>query len=292
MKRAATMNARNLRPTFHGETIMPLEPSHQTKPPSSSPRFARVNGLHMYYEDVGQGRPLLLLHGGGSTAQTSFGALIPALSRRHRVIAPEQQAHGHTGDIDRALTFAQMADDTAELLRQLDVMQVDVMGFSAGSMVALQLAIRHPSLVRQLVLCSPFYSRDGFPPGFWEGMAQATPDSMPKGLREAFLQAAGSPADVPRMFARQVSLMQAFTDLPEAALRAIESPALVMLGDADVMPVEHAVRLARLLPRAQLAVMPGSGHGAYLGAVDAQNPGSRQPELTTVLIEEFLDGTR
>ncbi|HWE24256.1 MAG TPA: alpha/beta hydrolase, partial [Myxococcales bacterium] len=109
--------------------------------------YASLNGLRMYYEEHGQGRPLVLLHGGGSTVQTSFGEIIPKLARTHLLIAPEQQGHGHTADIDRPLSFEQMADDTAALLDRLGVRDADVLGFSNGGMVALQLAIRHPEHV-------------------------------------------------------------------------------------------------------------------------------------------------
>src|SRR4051812_50085868 len=97
--------------------------------------YAQVGPLRMYYEERGSGRPLVLLHGGGSTAQTSFGAIMPALAREHRIIAPEQQAHGHTADIERPLTFEQMADDTAALLDHLGIHDADVIGFSNGGVV-------------------------------------------------------------------------------------------------------------------------------------------------------------
>jgi len=185
---------------------------------------AEIGPLPMYYEDYGSGRPLVLLHGGGSTAQTSFGALIPALAAHHRVIAPEQQDHGHTPDIDRPLTFEQMADDTAALLERLGARDVDVIAFSNGGVVALELAIRHPGLVHRLVLCSSFYSHAGFPAGFWEGFSHVPMSVMPAVLRAAFEAAQPDPAMRQRMFDKQVALMHGFTDIPEASLRAIEVP--------------------------------------------------------------------
>jgi pimeloyl-ACP methyl ester carboxylesterase len=98
--------------------------------------YAAVNGLRMYYEEHGRGRPLVLIHGGGSTVQTSFGEILPALAQTHRVIAPGMQGHGHTADIDRPLSFEQMAQDTAALLDQLGIREADVLGFSNGGMVA------------------------------------------------------------------------------------------------------------------------------------------------------------
>ena len=252
-------------------------------------RYADVNGLRMYYEEHGRGRPLVLLHGGGSTVQTTFGAILPVLARTRRVIAPEQQGHGHTADVDRPLSFEQMADDTAALLDRLGVGEADVLGFSNGGTVALQLAIRHPGRVRRLVVCSSMFSRDGLPPEVWRGFEHATPASMPAPLREAYVAVAPDPGALPTLVAKIVAMLQGFAGIPEAALRAIDAPTLVMTGDADVSP-EHSARLARLLPHAQLAVLPGAGHGTYLGAAEAAKPGSPLPEISVTLIEAFLDG--
>jgi pimeloyl-ACP methyl ester carboxylesterase len=249
--------------------------------------YAQVNGLRMYYEDHGHGRPLVLLHGGGSTAQTSFGAIIPKLALTRRVIAPEQQAHGHTGDRDRPLSFEQEADDTAALLDQLGIHDADVLGFSNGGVVAMQLAIRHPKVVKRLIVCSSYYARAGMPPAFWQAMDRASMADMPPALREAFVAAAPDKSQIPTRFAKQVALMTAFVDIPEASLRAITAKALVMVGDHDVMSVEHDAQLARLL-RAQLAVFPGSIHGSYLGAAEGTKPGSPLVELGLATIEAFL----
>jgi pimeloyl-ACP methyl ester carboxylesterase len=250
--------------------------------------YATVNGLRMYYEERGSGPPLVLLHGGGSTAQTSFGAIIPRLARTHQVIAPEQQAHGHSGDREGPLSFEQMADDTAALLARLGVARADVLGFSNGGLVAMQLAMRHPRLVGRLIVCSSYYAHAGMPPRFWQGFAHATMADMPPPLRAALVATAPAPAAVSARFAKMVALMQAFHDIPEASLRAIAAKALVMVGDRDVMSVEHAAQLARLLPHAELAVMPGSGHGTYLGAAEAARPGSPLVDLALTTIESFL----
>ena len=252
--------------------------------------YASVNGLRMYYEEQGSGPALVLLHGGGSTAQTSFGAIIPTLARTHHVIAPEQQANGHSGDRYRPLSFEQMADDTAALLAQLGVAEADVLGFSNGGVVATQLAIRHPRLVRRLILCSSYYARAAMPPQFWQGFSRATMADMPPPLRAAFIASAPDPAQVPVRFAKQVALMEGFHDIPEASIRAIAAKTLVIVGDHDVMSVEHDAQLARLLPHGELAVMPGSHHGTYLGAAEGASPGSALLDLGTTTIEGFLAG--
>src|SRR5262249_30250334 len=136
--------------------------------------YASVGELRMFYEDHGSGRPIVLLHGGGSTVQTSFGVLIPRLARSRRVVAPRQQGDGHTADLDRPLSLDGMADDTATLLAQLGVRDADVLGFSMGGAIALRLAIRHPALVRRLVVCSGFYAHDGLLPELRAGFAHAS----------------------------------------------------------------------------------------------------------------------
>jgi pimeloyl-ACP methyl ester carboxylesterase len=249
--------------------------------------YASVDGLRMYYEVHGAGRPLVLLHGGGSTVQTTFGKLLPSLAKTHRIVGPEQQGHGHTADIDRPFSFEQMADDTAALVQQLGIKEADFFGFSNGGRVAMLVAIRHPSLVRRLIIASSFYKRGGLPPQFWDGMEHATPEGMPPVLRDAYLAASPKP-DLTLFVAKTKAMMLGFKDLRPEDLRAIQARTLFMTGDADVMPPEHAMEMFRLLPHAQLAMFPGSGHGTYLGAAESAKEGSRQPEAAAALIEEFL----
>jgi pimeloyl-ACP methyl ester carboxylesterase len=250
--------------------------------------YASVNGLRMYYEEHGEGPPLVLLHGGGSTVQTSFGAILPKLARAHHVIAPELQGHGHTADVDRPLSFEQMADDTAMLLEQLGVRDADVLGFSNGGMVALQLAMRHPSLVRRMIICSSFYSHDGFSPALRQGFEHASVADMPAPLRDAYLAAAPHPEALPAFVAKTVAMMRSFRDVPESALRGIHAPMLVMVGDGDVVLPEHSLKLSRLVQHGELAVFPGSGHGTYLGVAEAAKPGSPLPEIAVTMIDTFL----
>src|SRR5512141_2034058 len=158
------------------------------QPPAVRSGYAPVNGLKMYYEAHGRAGgkipPLVLLHGGGSTIETSFGKILPALARNRQVIAFEQQGHGHTADIaDRPFTFEQSADDTAVLLGHLNIGKADIFGYSNGGHIAIQLAIRHPGLVRKLVVESAMFTRDGSDPGVWKSFEHAKPDDMPKALR-------------------------------------------------------------------------------------------------------------
>lgn len=110
-------------------------------------KFAKINGINMYYEVHGEGSPLVLIHGGGSTLHTTFGRIMPLLAKKYKVIGVELQAHGHTTDRNAPETFEQDADDVAELLKQLNIPQADIFGFSNGGNTAMKLAMRHPQCV-------------------------------------------------------------------------------------------------------------------------------------------------
>jgi pimeloyl-ACP methyl ester carboxylesterase len=249
-------------------------------------RYAAVNGLRMYYEIHGSGRPLVLLHGGGSTIESTFGRIMPELAKTHQVIAVELQAHGRTRDIDRPLSFEQDADDVAALLKQLRIDKADFMGFSNGGTTCLQIAIRHPKLVNKLVLASVTFKRDGMQPGFFEGFKNPSLEQMPTPLQEAYLKVNPDPKGLRAMFDRDVARMIGFKDISDAQIKAIQAPALVTNGDAEVVRVEHALELSRAL-RAKLAIPPG-GHGDYIGEICAPNKDTKIPALVTGMIEAFL----
>lgn len=249
--------------------------------------YATVNGLKIYYEIHGAGQPLVLLHGGGSTIKSNYSHILPQLTKTHQVIAIELQAHGHTADRDRPLSFEQDADDVAELLKQLHIEKAGIMGFSNGGTTSLQVAIRHPQLVSKLVLASTTYKRDGMQAGFFEGMQQATLDHMPALLKEAYREVNPDPKGLSTMFNRDVERMLNFKDIPDSLIKAIQSPALVINADAEVVRTEHALQLSRTLPHAQLAILPG-GHGDYIGEVCAPDQKSKMPALVVEMIESFL----
>src|SRR6187549_3525340 len=152
--------------------------------------YSDVNGLKMYYEIYGQGKPLVLIHGGGSTIQTTFEKIIPLLAKNRKVIAVELQAHGRTNDRNSDLTFEQDADDVATLLKNLQIDKTDFFGFSNGGTTTLQIAIRHPELLGKLILGSPIAKRNGVPDQFWDFMKQANLENMPDQLKEAYRQVA------------------------------------------------------------------------------------------------------
>lgn len=245
--------------------------------------YAEVDGLRMYYEIHGSagGTPLVLLHGGGSTIQTSFAALVPLLARTRRVVAFEQQGHGHTGDVpDRPFSFAQSARDAVALLRFLGIERADFLGYSNGGHIAIQIALDHPEVVNRLVVESAMTSRAGADPQFWDSFEHATLDQMPRELKDAYLAAAPHPEALPSFFAKSVRRMATFEGWSPEQLKLIRAPPLILLGDRDVVRPEHAVWLYRLLGAAQLCILPGTDHMAIV----------RRAELVHPVVEEFLAG--
>lgn len=250
---------------------------------------AVVNGIAMYYEVHGRsdGVPLVLLHGGGSTIDSNFGRLIPFVARTRRVIALEEQGHGRTSDRNQPFTFEQSADDVAGLLRHLEVSQADIFGFSNGATVALQVAIRHPEIVHKLVFASSFTRRDGAQPQLWKFMKQADIANMPQPLKDAFLAVNPDPQGLKTMHDKDVARMTGFIDVPDAAVRAVVAPTLIIAGDRDVARVEHALELSRVFPEARLLVLP-SGHGDYLAEASSGPADTGYAEITARLLERFL----
>ena len=259
----------------------------QTAPVKSG--YAQIGELRMYYEVHGEGAPLLILHGGGSTIRTTYGAILPELARTRMVIAPEQQGHGHTVDVDRPFTYRDMADDTAALLRRLGVKQLDVLGFSYGGCIAIELAIRHPELVRRLVLASVYYRRDDIRPELLRSFETASAHSMPEIYRNAYLAVAPNPGDLPKLTPKLMHNLLSFEGWTDADLHSIKAPTMILQGNQDIAPLEHIAAMTRAIPNAQVVVLPG-GHGTYLGEIMAAVPRSRLPEYTTGIMMEFLNG--
>jgi pimeloyl-ACP methyl ester carboxylesterase len=253
--------------------------------------YAPVNGLEMYYEIHGEGQPLVLLHGALSAIGTSFGALLPQLSQTRQVIAIEQQGHGHTADTDRPLTFEQMADDTAVLLDYLGVASADIFGYSLGTGVALHLALRHPDKVHRLVLATTSYNNNGFIPDLLDALEGLQPEQMRGTPWQAeYTRIAPQPENWETLVAKTKYLDLHMPELSEETVRSISAPTLLIFADADIVRLEHAVQMFRLLgggvpvdasglSRSQLAILPGTSHISLVERADLLLP----------MIPAFLD---
>lgn len=251
--------------------------------------YAPVNGLKMYYEIHGEGdMPLVLIHGGGSTIETTFGKILSLLSATHQVIAVELQAHGRTPDRDTPESFEQDADDVVALLKYLKIDKANIFGFSNGGTTTLQIAIRHPGIVNKMISLSGAYQREGFIPGFFDGFKGATLDSMPAPLKAAFLKVTPDQSRLQAMFDRDVARMVSFKDIPDDDIRAIKAPAMIMVSDKDVITAEHTIKISRMIAGAQLVILPGF-HGTCIGEMGMVKEGSKLPEITVQLIGEFLN---
>lgn len=250
--------------------------------------YSDVNGLNMYYEIYGQGKPLVLIHGGGSTIQSTFEKVIPLFAKNRKVIAVELQAHGRTNDRNQDLSFEQDADDIATLLKNLKIDKSDFFGFSNGGTSTLQIAIRHPDIVNKIVLGSALTKRKGVPPWFWDFMAQANLENMPEQLKSAYIQVTDNPNGLQIMHDRDAKRMVNFQDIPDKQIESIKTPVLIIIGDKDIITPEHAIKLHRQIINSQLAIIPG-GHGEYIGEITSLKPDFKEGELVVPMIEKFLD---
>jgi pimeloyl-ACP methyl ester carboxylesterase len=242
----------------------------------------------MYYEVHGEGQPLVLVHGGGSTIETSFGRILPLLAQHYKVIGVELQAHGHTSDRDGPETFEQDADDVAALCEYLHLKQASFLGFSNGGNTCMRVAMRHPELVNKLIIISSFYQREGMMAGFFEGMQQARLESMPSLLKEHYLKTRNDQNGLMAMFTKDRDRMIGFKDWTDEELSSIKAPTFFICGDNDVVRSEHTLKMSRLVPDSQLMIVPGN-HGSFIGEICSVEEGSRIPEMTVTVIEEFLN---
>jgi pimeloyl-ACP methyl ester carboxylesterase len=237
----------------------------------ASTGYAPVGELRMYYEIHGQGRPLILLHGAYMTIDM-MGPLLPGLAESHQVIAFEVQAHGRTADIDQPLTYEQMADDLAGAMRHLELETADIVGYSLGAGVGLQLAIRHPELVRKLVALSVSFRYDGMHQEGIDMFPSITPELFAgTPMEQAYLEVAPKPEDFPKLVEKLMTLDTTPYAWPEEDIKGIAAPMLIVVGDSDMIRLEHIVEFFRLrgggvpgdlagVPESQLAVLPGTTH--------------------------------
>jgi pimeloyl-ACP methyl ester carboxylesterase len=246
--------------------------------------YVDVNGLQMYFEDRGDGSPLVLLHGGMMSIELSFADLIPELARRHRVIALEAQGHGRTADIDRPITPAALASDVVGLLDHLGLDRAHVLGHSQGAATALELAVSFPDRVRSVVPASASVRMEGMHEDLTDPARQATSTRMPTqqdfaAMQETYARLSPHPDHFDDFLA---SLSQSAADLQgwsDEQLAAITAPVLLVLGDRDFVTVEHGALMLELIPGSSLAVLPGTTH------MDV----TRRGDLLLPMLAAFLD---
>ena len=244
--------------------------------------YADVNGIRLYYETHGKGRPLVLLHGGLGAIEM-FGPNLPTLAKGRQLIAVDLQGHGRTADIDRPLSVELMADDIAALIKHLGIDSADVMGYSLGGGVALQTAIRHPEVVRKLVLVSTPFRRNAFYPDILAAQAQVTAAAAEQmkqtPMYQLYASIAPRPDDWARLLGKIGDAMKVDFDFSEQ-IKGIKATTLVVAGDADIFPPAHAVEMFGLLgggqrdggwdgsgqPKSRLAILPGMTHYTMFNA--------------------------
>jgi pimeloyl-ACP methyl ester carboxylesterase len=251
----------------------------------------KVHGMQIYYEVSGQGDPLIALHGAYMNIP-AMGAIIPRLARTHRVYAVELQGHGRTTDIDRPITYPNLADDVAAFMDAVGLTKADVFGYSMGGQTGLQLVIRHPAKVNKLVVASAAYDLEGWQQAFQEVIPQMTVEmivAMP--FAQDYRKLAPNREGFPEL-ARKLIALEKEPMSWAADVKQIKAPVLIIAGDADVATLEHSVALFRLLgggtmgdmgkplPASRLAIMPATSHTAVI----------TQPDLLHALIEPFLKG--
>jgi pimeloyl-ACP methyl ester carboxylesterase len=212
-------------------------------------QYADVNGINLYYERHGLGRPLILLHGGLASSET-FGPLLPALAAHHEVIAVDLQGHGRTADIDRPIDARLMAGDIAALIRDLGLGRPDVMGYSLGGGVAFQVAMQHPELVRKLIVVSANIRRTAIYPEMLvqQGQVNASATEFMKAtpMYELYARVAPRPEDFGTLLDKVGAMMSHDFDLSDE-VRGLSVPTLIACADADMAPPSHYVEIFGLL---------------------------------------------
>lgn len=248
----------------------------QTQPAGD---YASINGMEMYYEVTGTGEPIVVLHGAYMNIP-AMGAIIPRLAETHTVYALELQGHGRTNDIERPVTYPDLADDVAAFMDSVGLERADVLGYSMGAAAGLQLAVRHPEKVDQLVAISVAYNLEGLQPEFHAMLPSMTPDMFAgTPMEDAWKQYAPDPEGFRPFVERMIALEHEPMDW-EADVRALRTPVLMIGGDADVTTLEHMVAMFRLLgggamgdmgnplPASRLAILPATSHTAIIDQVD------------------------
>ena len=252
--------------------------------------YAPVNGLQLYYEVYGEGKPIVLIHGSYMNIPLNWSHIIPLLAQDRKVVVAEMQGHGRTKDIGRKFSYENMADDVSGLLKHLKMEKADILGYSMGGGVAFQMAVRHPEQLRRLVILSGTYAHDGWwsdveamYPTFNADMFKGTP------IEEQYLSYGNDAKDFPDFVKKVISIDLEPYDWSEE-VKNIKAPIFMAIGDADGVRYEHALDLFRAkgggkmgdihgLPKSRLAILPGTTHIGMMQKTDLLIP----------MVTDFLD---
>jgi pimeloyl-ACP methyl ester carboxylesterase len=243
-----------------------------TRPRSGGPgRYVRANGIRMYYELHGKGSPVLLIHGGAGNGR-QFDRQIPAFSREHLCIVPDCCAQGRTTDRPGPLTYHAMAEDMVVLLDHLRVDRVDIMGWSDGGNIGLDLAMNNPGRVNHLVTFGANFQPDGLNPQDIQWNNSATADSFGSGMREGWTQLNPEPAHYAEAMNKIIAMWRTLPRWSPVDLHTIRAKCLICAGDRDVIRRDHTEQLARAIPGARLWIVPDASHSAMIERWEIVNP--------------------
>jgi pimeloyl-ACP methyl ester carboxylesterase len=238
--------------------------------------YVQLGDVRTWYDERGEGEPLLLAHG-GSTDARFFDKNIDALAERFHVYTPERRGHGHTPDVEGPITYALMAEDTIAFLERVVGGRAHLVGHSDGAVVAMLVAMRRPDLAHDLVLISGGFHRDGL----LEGAGELDVDGVVEYMRADYAEVSPEGEDHLRVVVEKVAEMAAREpDLAQSDLAGIECRTLVMFSDDDLVSMEHVIDMYAGIPNAELAVVPGTSHFLL----------REKPELCNALILDFLTG--
>jgi pimeloyl-ACP methyl ester carboxylesterase len=241
------------------------------RPSAASGRIEQVRGLRMYVESLGDGPPLLLLHGGAGNGM-QFEKQIPAFAPSYRLIVPDCRAQGRTTDRPGPLTYHDMAEDMIALLDRLHLPTVDVMGWSDGGDIGLDMAIHHPSRVRHLVTFGANFSPDGLNPDDVNWNRTATADSFGPGMRDGWTKLNPEPGHYVEAMNKILDMWRTQPQFTLAELHSIRAKTLICVGDHDLIRPEHTAALVRAIPGATLWIVPHASHSAMIERPEVVNP--------------------
>jgi pimeloyl-ACP methyl ester carboxylesterase len=232
---------------------------------------AEIRGLRMYYETYGAGSPLLLIHGGAGNGM-QFEKQIPAFAPHHLLILPDCRAQGRTTDRPGPLTYHDMAEDMIALLDHLQLSQVDVMGWSDGGVIGLDMAIHHPGRVRHLVTFGANFSPDGLNPEDVKWNQTATADSFGPGMRLIWTRLNPEPKHYEEAMNKILEMWRTEPRFTMAQLHSIHAKTLICAGEHDLIRPAHTKALAQAIPGATMWIVPDASHGAMLERPEVVNP--------------------